>query len=75
MASPQDPIADANAIEDEIAQLEAKLQAARLRLAATKPQPPPQDAELAMRIAPKVACKLDTPNSPPATSCAVKIFC
>ncbi|KAJ3484630.1 hypothetical protein NLG97_g7009 [Lecanicillium saksenae] len=58
MAS-HDPIADVGSIEDEIAQLEANLAAARSRLAATTPQQP-ATTELPLHIPPKV-------SSPPGT--------
>lgn len=55
MAS-HDPIADQDAIEDEIQQLEAKLLAARGRLSAAKQSRVPS-AQMPLRIPPVVPCK------------------
>ncbi len=60
MASHDDAITAPDAIEDEIAQLEAKLHAARGRLHAAKQQQPPSPdtaTQLPVRIPPHVSCK------------------
>lgn len=59
MAS-DDPIADADAIaiENEIQELEAKIQAARRRLQAAKPGQPHESAQqLPVHIPPTISCE------------------